>query len=82
MHRTHRPHGPARLEKPLTFEEVAEHRNMGCGLYGICLQVVVRRRWPSFSCRPCSLWSRTPGDRRLDQPATVLAMPMTGQSRG
>jgi len=78
--RSHRPHGPAYLDHSLAFEEVGEHRNMACGLYGLCLQVVVRRRWPSFSCGPCSLWRRRLGqDFCLPGPATVLPMPMLGR---
>ncbi|MFH1034784.1 MAG: hypothetical protein V1806_09795 [Pseudomonadota bacterium] len=78
--RSHRPHGPAYLENSLAFEEVAEHRNLACGLYGLCLQVAVRRRWPSFTCGPCSLWRRHPGqDSYALGPATVLPMPMLGR---
>lgn len=79
-HRNHRAHGPAYLEASLVFEEVAEHRNLACGLYGLCLQVAVRRRWPSFTCRPCSLWRRHPGQEPCQAgPATVLVMPMLGR---
>ncbi len=78
--RNHRPHGPAYLENSLIFEEVAQHRNLACGLYGLCLQVAVRRRCPSFTCRPCSLWRRYPGQEiSLPGPATVLVMPMLGR---
>jgi hypothetical protein len=80
LRRSHRPHGPAYLEASLAFEEVAEHRNLLCGLYGMCLQVAVRRRWPSFTCRPCSLMRRHPGQEvHLSGPATVLPMPMLGR---
>lgn len=76
MKRNHRPHGPARLDQALSFEEVAGHRNFCCGLYGICLQVVVRRRWTSFSCRPCSLYTANqPKAESVVGPATVLSMP-------
>ena len=79
MKRNHRPHGPAKLEHALAFDQVAQHRNLCCGLYGICLQVVVRRKWTSFSCRPCSLFmrGRPPADSEVG-PATVLPMPMSG----
>ena len=70
MKRNHRPHGPAYLGRALNFEDVREHRNICCGLYGICLEVAVRRKWPSFTCQPCSLWS---GAQQNDQgPAQVL----------
>ncbi len=77
--RPHRPHGPAYLEGPLSFEEVAEHRHMNCGLYNLCLWLAVRRQWPSFTCIPCSLW---PAGRLLPSrpgPATVLSLPLAGQ---
>lgn len=77
--RNHRPHGPAWLESPLAFDEVAQHRNMACGLYGICLEVVVRRKWPSFTCRPCSLYHRSVSDSNQVGPAEVLPMPLAGQ---
>lgn len=79
-HRNHRPHGPAYLERALGFEEVSEHRHLGCGLYTLCLQVVVRRQWPGFTCQPCSLWpGRQPQPLSLAGPAQVLSMP--AQSR-
>ena len=78
--RHHRPHGPAYLGQGLSFEEVAEHRNLVCGLYGLCLQVVVRRAWPSFSCQPCSLWRYPGGPQPFSSgPATVLPMPLAGR---
>lgn len=79
-HRSHRPHGPAFLGQSLAFEDVGQHRNLTCGLYGLCLQVAVRRRWPSFTCGPCSLWRRRGGQETcLPGPATVLVMPMLGR---
>lgn len=78
-HRNHRPHGPAYLDRPLTFEQVPEHRNVDCGLYGVCLEVVVRRRWPSFTCRPCSLWHRQPRPQYGGSPAQVLVMPLAAR---
>jgi len=78
-HRSHRPHGPAYFGRPLGFDEVKEHRNLACGLYPVCLQVVVRRQWPGFSCQPCSLW---PGGQpaRMSGPAQILSMPMGGSN--
>lgn len=75
LRRSHRPHGPAFLAD-LPFEDVARHRHFGCGLYGMCLQVAVRRRWPSFSCQPCSLFNR-PLDPGCAGPARIL--PMAGR---
>lgn len=73
MKRNHRPHGPAYMGRALNFEEVREHRNICCGLYGICLEVVVRRKWPSFSCQPCSLWADPSAAQQNSQgPARVL----------
>jgi hypothetical protein len=78
--RHHRPHGPAWWSRPLTFEEVAEHRNVACGVYGICLEVVVRRGWPSFTCRPCSLWRRRLWPESICVgPAEILPLRVTGQ---
>ena len=78
--RSHRPHGPAFLPQALSFEDVAEHRNLACGLYGLCLQVVVRRSWPSFTCQPCSLWRQYGGPEASSAgPATVLPMPLAGR---
>lgn len=75
-HRNHRPHGPAFLGRALSFEEVGEHRHLGCGLYTLCLQVVVRRQWPSFTCQPCSLWpGRGCPANTNGVPAQVLPMP-------
>ena len=79
--RNHRPHGPAWLDRPLAFDEVAEHRNMACGLYGICLEVVVRRKWPSFTCRPCSLYQRRGSGCAAVGPAEVLPLSLSGQSQ-
>lgn len=79
-HRTHRPHGPAFLGRALAFEEVGEHRHLGCGLYTLCLQVVVRRQWPGFSCQPCSLWpGRCAQPSGQTGPAQVLPMPAQGR---
>jgi hypothetical protein len=78
IQRSHRPHGPARRDKQLTVEEVPEHRNITCGLYQICLDVVVRRQWASFSCRPCSLWHRNPQEHVNGEPAKILSMPLGG----
>ncbi len=77
--RAHRPHGPAFLGRALSFEEVAENRHLGCGLYNICLLVAVRRGWPSFSCLPCSLWPQGRGLPCLAGPATVLPMPIANR---
>jgi len=76
--REHRPHGPGYWDRPLSFDQVREHRNMSCGLYGLCLEVVVRRRWPSFTCQPCSLWrgpERPPAEGR----GQLLFMPMAAR---
>ncbi|RJX30112.1 MAG: hypothetical protein C4525_13055 [Desulfarculus sp.] len=79
MHRRHhRPHGPAFWPRPLSFDQVAEHRHVECGLYGICLEVVVRRHWPSFTCQPCSLWPRRCQPALAAGPAVVLALPLAG----
>lgn len=71
--RDYRPHGPARREHPLSVEEVPEHRNLCCGLYAICLGVVVKRRWVSFTCRSCSLWSR---DRASTEAGPARVIPL------
>lgn len=73
-----RDHGPTALPKALSFEEVADHRNVSCGRYAMCLEVVVNRRWPSFSCQYCSLWF--PACKRAAAgPARVLVMPLAGE---
>lgn len=79
MQRNHRPHGPSWLDRPLSFEEVKEHRHVSCGLYGICLEVAARRGWRSFSCRPCSLWPQG-GGQKSQGPARVLAMARKAQT--
>jgi len=77
-HREHRPHGPAYWDRPLSFDQVREHRNVSCGLYGVCLEVVVRRRWPSFTCQPCSLW-RGPERPAAEGPGQLLFMPLAAR---
>jgi len=81
MIRDHRPHGPAPLARALSFEEVAQHRNLRCGLYAICLEVVVRRGWASFTCQPCSLWHRARPLPAASGPAQVLELPTRGRLR-
>lgn len=76
--RTRRPHGPAVMEHALAFEEVQEHRNVCCRLYTICLEVAVRRKWVSFTCRPCSLWRGGRHRRPNAQPAQVLPLRAMG----
>lgn len=76
--RSHRPHGPEFWHQPLSFEQVAQHRHVECSLYGVCLQLVVARRWPSFTCRPCSLWPHRPRRAGSGEPAVVLALPVAG----
>ena len=72
--------GPVALDRALAFEEVEEHRNLYCGRYAMCLEVVVRRQWVSFTCRHCSLWHRRPqAEERPHQPATVLHLPAVCQ---
>ena len=71
--------GPRALDRPLSFEEVVEHRNLACGRYSICLEVVVRRQWTSFSCRFCSLWQPRFPVSTPAGPAQVLFMPAMGQ---
>jgi hypothetical protein len=75
--------GPTPLERPLDYEEVGTHRHMGCGRYSMCLEVVVRRQWISFSCRFCSLWERglspEPPPPPARPPARVLFLPALGQ---
>jgi hypothetical protein len=72
--------GPTPLERPLDYEEVATHRHMGCGRYSMCLEVVVRRQWISFSCRFCSLWERRfSGPPPARRPARILFLPAMGQ---
>lgn len=75
--------GPRAMHKPLSFEEVMEHRNLACGRYAMCLEVVVRRQWVSFSCRMCSLWMRPHPLKKADAssgpPAQVLFLPAVGQ---
>lgn len=69
------PHnGPAALARPLSFEEVAQHRNIFCGRYAMCLEVVVNRRWTSFTCRHCSLWAGPPS-KTTTRPGTLLFFP-------
>lgn len=75
---THRPHGPAFMERPLEFEEVSLHRHMNCGLYNLCLFLAVRRHWPSFTCHPCSLWPAGQALAPSAGPARVLTMPVAG----
>lgn len=72
----HRPHGPAYLGQALEFEQVARHRHLACGLYCVCLEVAVRRRWSSFTCQHCSLWPEAAAGRLARRgPAQVLFLP-------
>lgn len=77
--RDHRPHGPDPWDRPLTADQVPEHRHLACGLYAICLDVAVRRQWPCFTCRACSLWPGTPARARTGEPAVVLPLPRAAQ---
>ncbi len=71
--------GPRAMKHPLSFEEVAEHRNLACGRYAMCLEVVVHRRWASFTCRLCSLWLRPHPLRDSAGPGQVIYLPAVGQ---
>lgn len=71
--------GPRAMKRPLSFEEVLEHRNIACGRYAICLEVVVRRQWASFTCRMCSLWMRPHPLKKSAEPAQVIYLPAVGQ---
>ena len=75
--------GPRAMNRPLSFEEVMEHRNLACGRYGMCLEGVVRRQWTSFTCRMCSLWMRPhplkESEASQGSPAQVIYLPAVGQ---
>ncbi len=44
---------PTRLDALVKHEEVAEHRSLSCAEYDVCLGEVLRRGWPSWTCRRC-----------------------------
>lgn len=77
--RDHRPHGPEPWDRPLDVDQVPQHRHLGCGLYTICLDVVVRRKWPSFTCQACSLWPGTPAPAPTREPGAVLWLPLAAR---
>ncbi len=70
------PLGPMEMHRPLAFDEVACHRNLACGRYAMCLEVVVRRQWLSFSCQLCDLWERGFAHGRRRGPAVILPLPL------
>ncbi len=37
-------------------EEVEDHRSLSCSQYDACLDVVLRRGWPSWTCSRCALF--------------------------
>lgn len=41
----------------LSFEEVVDHRYLGCPHYDRCLHLASEERWDAFTCRFCSLWA-------------------------
>jgi len=71
--------GPQAMNRPLDFEEVVEHRNLACGRYTMCLEVVVRRKWPGFTCRLCSLWQRRHPCKETGSPGQIIYLPAVGQ---
>jgi hypothetical protein len=79
LHRRMMHDGPRAMNHALSFEEVAEHRNLACGRYGMCLEVVVRRQWTSFTCRLCSLWMRPHPLKAAGQPGQLIYLPAVGQ---
>lgn len=80
VRRSRRPHGPDHWDRLLSADQVPEHRHLACGLYTICLDVVVKRQWVSFTCRTCSLWPSNRVHSPQEAPAPVL--PFTGQEKG
>lgn len=80
MHSKKKRHnrGPVYMGKILDFGEVLFHRNLECGLYGACLDLVTKRRWVSFSCRDCELFGGHPSANR--GPATVLQLPLAAEN--
>ncbi|MCB2187115.1 MAG: hypothetical protein KQJ78_11900 [Deltaproteobacteria bacterium] len=75
-----RAHGPDRFHGTFSFEEVTSHRHLACGLYNLCLELVVRRGWGNFSCQGCSLMQGT-WARAATNPtgATILPLRAAGQ---
>lgn len=39
--------------------EIAEHRNVHCGMYGLCLNKAVREGWNDWTCRRCESFVAT-----------------------
>ncbi len=54
--------GPVVLASPIKHDDVEHHRNLSCAEYDLCLEVALRRGWPSWSCRRYPLFLR--GGRR------------------
>ncbi len=48
---------PAPLTQQLDPEDVARHRSVACTEYDGCLDVVLRRRWRSWTCARCKLFA-------------------------
>ena len=76
MQPSHRQDGPVALDAPLDYTQVARHRNITCGRYNLCLEVVVRRKWISFSCSLCSLARRRFDDHDHQGAGRVLLLPL------
>ena len=73
-------YGPAALENPLSFEDASLHRNFACGRYLMCLELVIRRKWASFTCQGCSLALPLAQRMRRSRPAKVLYLPSATQA--
>ncbi len=56
------PGTPALMRNPtarpslVKHEEVEDHRSLSCSQYDACLDVVLRRRWLSWTCSRCALF--------------------------
>ena len=48
---------PTPLTRLVTDEDVALHRSVSCSEYDQCLDLVLRRRWRSWTCAQCALFS-------------------------
>lgn len=70
------PRLPVRRATPVAHEDVASHRNVGCSAYDACLDEVLARGWPNWSCECCTLFRSRSAARQARQPALAAVVPL------